>query len=124
MTKAVHSEVVSELTTEDFLNTLKRFIARWRKCQNVYSDCGSNFIGAHNKVREFYELFNNVNFKERVNSCLTNEGIRWNFIPVRSPHFGCLWKSHIRSAKYYLKGVIGNACLTFEELTTGFTNVQ
>ncbi|GJQ75226.1 hypothetical protein Trydic_g9826 [Trypoxylus dichotomus] len=46
VTKAVHIELVGDLTTENFLNALKRFIARRGLCSNIYSDNGTNFVGA------------------------------------------------------------------------------
>ncbi|KAF0756445.1 Integrase catalytic domain-containing protein [Aphis craccivora] len=44
--KAVHLEVVSELSTDDFLAAFGRFIGRRGLPCEVYSDCGMNFIGA------------------------------------------------------------------------------
>lgn len=124
VTKAVHLEVVSDLSTEAFLNTLKRFIARRGKCQNMFSDCGSNFVGANNEMREFFKLINDPKCKDKVANCLAHEGIKWNFIPARSPHFGGLWESHVKIAKYHLKRIVGNAFLTFEELSTIFAQIE
>ena len=45
-TKAVHIEVVSDLTTEAFIGALKRFTARRGKPSNIYSDNATNFVGA------------------------------------------------------------------------------
>ena len=45
-TRAVHLEIVSDLTTEAFLAAMKRFVGRRRLPLHVYSDNGSNFIGA------------------------------------------------------------------------------
>ncbi len=45
-TKAVHIELVSDLTSEAFFAALKRFVAR-RLCPTHFqSDNGSNFVGA------------------------------------------------------------------------------
>jgi hypothetical protein len=45
-TKAVHLEVVSELSTQAFIGALNRFIARRGLCNHIYSNNGGNFIGA------------------------------------------------------------------------------
>ncbi|XP_033231913.1 uncharacterized protein LOC117182907 [Belonocnema kinseyi] len=44
-TKAVHLELVCDLTTEAFLGALKRFCARRGKPNNIYSDNATNFVG-------------------------------------------------------------------------------
>ena len=53
-TKAVHLEVVSDLTTAAFLATLKRFISRRGLPQAIHTDNGSNFVGARNDLQELY----------------------------------------------------------------------
>jgi len=45
-TKAVHLEPVTALSTEAFLLTLDRFVARRGLPSTIYSDCGTNFVGA------------------------------------------------------------------------------
>jgi hypothetical protein len=43
-TKAVHLEVVGDLSSEAFIASLKRFTARRGKPNEIYSDCDNNFI--------------------------------------------------------------------------------
>ncbi|XP_050538460.1 uncharacterized protein LOC126903928 [Daktulosphaira vitifoliae] len=45
-TKAVHLEVVSDLSTPAFLATLDRFVSRRGLPSQIYTDCGTNFVGA------------------------------------------------------------------------------
>lgn len=56
--KAVHLEVVSDLTTDGFIASFRRFIARRGRCTEIYSDNGSNFVGAGNQLKELYALLN------------------------------------------------------------------
>ena len=44
--KAVHLELVSDLTSEAFIATLRRFISRRGKPSLIWSDNGTNFVGA------------------------------------------------------------------------------
>ncbi|GFW66984.1 hypothetical protein TNCV_4688691 [Trichonephila clavipes] len=44
--KAVYLKIVSDLTTDAFLATLKRFVARCGKCATISSDNAKNFVGA------------------------------------------------------------------------------
>ena len=54
--KAVHLELVSDLTTQAFITTLRRFIARRGYSSLIWSDHSSNFIGANCELRELHEL--------------------------------------------------------------------
>ena len=55
-TKAVHIEVVEDLTTEAFLAALKRFISRRGLPVQLHSDNGSNFVGARNDLQLLYKF--------------------------------------------------------------------
>ena len=54
--KAVHIEAVSDLTAEAFLACLRRFIARRGKPKTIFSDRGTNFIGAHRELKNLTDL--------------------------------------------------------------------
>lgn len=51
--KAVHLELVSDLTTEAFIAALRRFMARRGHPSMIWSDNGTNFRGANRELREF-----------------------------------------------------------------------
>lgn len=51
--KAVHLEIVSDLTSDCFLAALKRFVARRGKPSCMYSDNGTTFVGAQRQLKEF-----------------------------------------------------------------------
>lgn len=119
-TKAVHIEVVSDLTSPAFLASFNRFISRRGLPANVYSDNGSNFVGADRILKKIIK--NSI--EPEVTNAGVNQGIKWHFIPARSPHFGGLWEAGIKQVKRHLIKVIRNTTLTYEELTTVLTQIE
>ncbi|GBN26415.1 hypothetical protein AVEN_96945-1 [Araneus ventricosus] len=59
VTRAVHFEIVSDLTSDSFIATLKRFMARREKILNTFTDNGRNFVGAHNELKRLFKLVSN-----------------------------------------------------------------
>lgn len=116
--KAVHLEIVSDLTSEGFLAALRRFIARRGLPEHIYSDNGTNFVGANNQLKELYVLVNSEEHKDLVNKFASERRITWHFIPPAAPHFGGLWESTVKVFKHHFKRVIGDSLFTFEELNT------
>ncbi|XP_063994422.1 uncharacterized protein LOC135171779 [Diachasmimorpha longicaudata] len=115
--KAVHIEVVTDLTTEEFIAALKRFIGRRGKPRNIYSDNGTNFVGANNEIKELYALARATDHNERIHKHLADQGITWHFIPPLSPHQGGLWEAGVKSFKYHLKRICDDL-ITLTEFNT------
>lgn len=55
ITKAIHLELVTTLSTEAFLATLNRFSKKRITFANS-SDNGSNFVGVARELKELYEF--------------------------------------------------------------------
>ena len=111
--KAVHLEVVSDLTTAAFLAAFRRFVARRGLCQVVYSDNGTNFQGAE---AELGRLFSKTSaMSQEIAEAIALDGVSWSFIPPRAPNFGGLWEANVKSFKTHLRKVVGETKLTFEE---------
>jgi len=118
VTKAVHIEVVTSLTTEAFLAALRRFIARRGRPRVIYSDNGTNFQGAANQLQEVYNMLQCPTQMTRVQDFRTTEGCDLKFIPPHGPHFGGLWEAAVKSMKYHLRRTLGAQIATYEELGT------
>ena len=122
--RAVHLELVSDLTSEAFIACLRRFVAR-RGCPNqIWSDHGTNFVGANHEFNKFYDFLSNPILQHNVSQFCSNKGIDWRFIPERAPHFGGLWESTVKSIKTHLKKVTANVKLTYEEASTVLTQIE
>ena len=116
--KAVHLELVTDLTSEAFVACLKRFIARRGLPSLIWSDNGTNFTGAARELKELYLFLRRTSTQDDVTHYLGDKGITWKFIPQHAPHFGGIWEAAVKSMKTHLKRVLGDAMLTYEEFST------
>lgn len=110
--EVVHIEIVSDLTSDYFLTALDRFVARRGILSDLYSDCGTNYVGA---ARQLKLLFHNELVQNKVSNHVS---CNWHFNSPATPHFGGLWKAAIKSVKFHLKRVISTQILTYEEFLT------
>jgi hypothetical protein len=120
-TKAVHLELVCDCTSSTFLNALKRFMSRRGKVSLLYSDNDSNFKGAN---RELSNLFRSQNFTSEVIDSLSNNEIKWQFVPPKSPHMNGLAEAGVKSVKAHLKRILSNTLLNYEEFYTILTMIE
>ncbi|XP_030767150.1 uncharacterized protein LOC115890927 [Sitophilus oryzae] len=123
-TKAVHIELVRDLSTDAFINSLKRFISRRGKPSDIYSDNGTNFRGAARELQQLYSFLSDKSVNEEILNFLGQDKISWHFIPSNSPHMGGIWEAAIKSAKYHIKRILSQAYLTFEDMYTLLVEVE
>lgn len=123
-TKSIHLEIVSELTTKAFIAALDRFMSRRGLSANIFSDHGTNFVGARNELKELQDFLQNSATQSEITSHLLKQEISWHFIPPRAPEHGGLWEAGVKSAKYHLNRITQNANLTFEELYTFICKIE
>lgn len=123
VTKAIHLELVTDLTSTAFIAAYKRFTGRRGLCQDVYSDNGTNFVGANKELHKNHR----ASVKEvhnEIGSALAQDGTSWHFSPPLAPHFNGLAEAGIKSTKTLLKRIIGESTLTYEELITLLSQVE
>lgn len=114
--KAVHLEVVSDVTNNKFLTAFRHFIAKRGIPKHVYSDNATNFVGANNHFKELYALLNSDEHKNQINRFSIDRHITWHFISPIASHFCGLWKSTVKLFKHHFKRVVGDSLFTFEKL--------
>ena len=119
-TRAVHLEVAFGLDTDSFLNAFTRFTSRRGLPKEMVSDCGTNFVGAVNELKELISELD----QDKIQQSTANRGVTWRFNPPGAPHFGGIHEAMIKSAKKAIYGVIGTSDVTDEELITAVTGVE
>ncbi|CAK1598015.1 unnamed protein product [Parnassius mnemosyne] len=118
VTRALHLEAVSDMSTQAFLAAFRRFVSRRGHCAKLWSDNGTTFVGASRELEQLTAI------QSSIAEHLETNGTEWHFIPPHSPNFGGLWEAGVKSTKFHLKRVIGEATLTFEELTTLLSQIE
>ena len=122
-TRAVHLELVSGLSLEAFISAFRRFVNRRGLPTTVYSDHGTNFVGAN---REIQAAVMSQQTKDAIQSFTEPRKMKWKFSPVQSPHYGYggLWEADVYEMKRPLAKIVVNYKLKFEELTTTLTDIE
>ena len=92
--RAVHLEIVTDLTTECFLNAICK-----SQPKKMISDNASMFLSA---VEELRSLFRSPS----LHDSLSKRGVEWQFILKRAPWFGGFWERLIGLTKTTLKKVL------------------
>ena len=106
-TRAVHLEVVNNMSVIDFIMALKRFCARRGYPSEIVSDNFKTFKCAAKLITS-----------EESQRFMTNHQITWTFIVERAPWWGGFYERLVESMKLALKKAIGKTLLKYEELVT------
>ncbi|XP_055634307.1 uncharacterized protein LOC129774571 [Toxorhynchites rutilus septentrionalis] len=122
--KAVHLEIVADLSTVACINAVKRFVSRRGRVFEIYCDNATAFVGADRELqtlrRDYLKQFRST---EWSSYCLS-EGIQFRFIPARSPHFGGLWEAGIKSFKYHFRRTIGCRSFNMDQFHTVVAQIE
>lgn len=115
--KAVHLELVPDMTKEAYIAALNRFIARRGKPKIITSDNGTTFVGACNVIEKLVHECN-------IAHDITQLGIEFKFVPPYTPHFNGISEAAVRSTKGHLKKLLNLTHLTFEEMSTCLAQIE
>jgi hypothetical protein len=112
-TKAIHLELVSNLTSEAFIAALKSFTPRRGLIDHLYGDNGSNFVGTNRELKAFFKI---EGFLRQVHDYAAKTQFQWHLITPNSPHFGGLWEAGFKSLEYHWKRIVGKILLILRDL--------
>ena len=99
VTRAVHLEVVTDLSTEKFLQAFRRFSSRKSLPVIMILDNASTYLAAADELKE---LFSSKSLLDN----LSRKGVTWKFIPKRALWYGGLWECIIGLTKVSIKKVL------------------
>ena len=116
-TRAVHLELTKRLSAEAFMLAFRRFTSRRGLPATVVSDNAKTFIAAAKDIVKI------VRAKEVI-QYMSNNGVTWKFIVERATWWGGFWERLVQTVKRALKKLIGQSCLSFEELRTLLVEVE
>ncbi|CAK1596115.1 unnamed protein product [Parnassius mnemosyne] len=110
--RAVHLEIVKDLSADSAILALRRFAARRGCPTEIYSDNGTNMHGADKELREA--------FREEA----SRRGIVWRFITPSAPFMGGVWERLVRCVKTALYTVLHERHPHEDVLTTLLCEVE
>ena len=123
--QAIHIEVTFNLDADSFVLALRRLVVRCGKVRSVYSDIGSNFIGAERELKKAYSEMNDNKIQSFMES-IGRDWIKWHKNPPFASHMGGVWETQIRSAYAILASMLKThgKSLDNEALLTLMTEVE
>ncbi|XP_017881150.1 uncharacterized protein LOC108625564 [Ceratina calcarata] len=104
------------MTTAAFLDALDNFIGRRGRPSVIYSDNGTNFVGANN-------IFDKLNW-HTIAKTSSAKRINWIFNPPTAAWWGGWWERLVGMVKVILRKVLRKACLTYDQMYTVLINCE
>ena len=117
LTRAIHLELLPNQTAEEFIRSLKKFIARKGRPRKIYSDNGRSFTAAATWLSKVMKA-------EQLQNHLAHQGIQRQFNLSRAPWWGGQFERLVGLVKRALYKGIGRACLFWNELEEVLLDVE
>ena len=108
-TRAIHLEVLHTMEADSFINALLRFAARRGFPNKVWSDNGTNIVGARSEMSRSMKQLD----RSKIIRAARQKDVEWVFNPPYASHHGGVWERHIRTVRQVMVAVLGlSPCLT------------
>ena len=99
--RAIHIEVLDDLTSDAFLNGLRSFMAIRGPVHTLYCDNGTNFVGAKNELDK--QMMKTLNDSKPY---LIENQIEFLFNTPTASHEGGVWERQIRTVRAILMDIL------------------
>ena len=108
-TRAVHLEIVQDLTADTFMLAFRKFAGRRSLPRMMISDNGSTYLSAAEELKSMMEL-------PEIKEQLSRRGVTWKFIPKRAPWYGGFWERLVGVTKTAIKKTLGRRHVSLRTL--------
>ena len=115
--RAVHLEVVTDLSTATFMLAFRRFVGRRSLPELMISDNATTYEAAADELKKLFS-------SEELHTALGIRGTTWKFIPKKAPWFGGFWERLIGLTKTTIKKILGRAHVSLLVLQTIVVEVE
>ena len=118
--RAVHADLVDDQSSESFLQSYTRFTALRGHPKRLWSDRGTNFLGARPALKELHKHLACLK-KAAVEDKAARNGTdwQWNFHPADAPHRNGAAEAAVKLVKRALNSLGGTTgCYTWGEFQT------
>ena len=119
--RAVHLEVVEDMSADQFLLGLRRFVARRGAPRQIISDNAKQFKLARKVLNRTYQ---DAMLNDQVQDYVTSRGIQWNLIVELAPWMGGFYERLVGITKRVLRKTLGANCFTITQLSTILTEAE
>ena len=119
--RAIHLELAMDLTADQFLQVLRRFISRRGTPKELLSDNAPHFRVADEVLTTAWSSAVNA---DQVKTYIATTGIAWRFIPAHDPWMGGVYERTVGQVKQCLRKTLGTARLTSTQLHTILTEAE
>ena len=113
-TRAVHLELVLDMSTATFLRALMRLISRRGAPSFIWSDNAKTFKSAQKQLQR---LYNDIDWEEVREAC-AKKSITWEFGISKAPHSNGVVERMVKTTKEALKVTLASASLPPDQLQT------
>lgn len=110
--RAVHVEISQDLSSDAFILCLKNFMNLRGVPTVLYSDNGSNFVGAKNEIIRSAEFVGQCG----IQNATSEKGIKWKFNNPGDPAAGGCWERLVQAIKRVLKRIMKDVSPRVETL--------
>ncbi len=117
LTRGVYLELLRSMETDEFMRSLRGFVARRGRPRIIYSDNATTFKAAA-------KLIDLINKDEKVNDYLAKNSIDWKFNLSRAPWWGGQYERLVGVFKSAFYKTVGNGTLSFDELSEIVLDVE